>query len=131
VFEESLGLSREEAEALKDRCRNYLETYEFHMSREMYALAMFDLEQALQLYVKAKLLEEGVAYPRTHSIRRLLEILADVKGDDELMSLIRKYAIELRLLEEAYITSRYVAIEFRKDEVLKVKKAFDEVMNHV
>ena len=131
MFEESLGLSREEAEALKDRCRNYLETYEFHMSREMYALAMFDLEQALQLYVKAKLLEEGVAYPRTHSIRRLLEILADVKGDDELMSLIRKYAIELRLLEEAYITSRYVAIEFRKDEVLKVKKAFDEVMNHV
>ncbi|HDM44956.1 HEPN domain-containing protein [Candidatus Bathyarchaeota archaeon] len=124
-------MSREEAEALKDRCRNYLETYEFHMSREMYALAMFDLEQALQLYVKAKLLEEGVAYPRTHSIRRLLEILADVKGDDELMSLIRKYAIELRLLEEAYITSRYVAIEFRKDEVLKVKKAFDEVMNHV
>lgn len=124
-------MSREEAEALKDRCRNYLETYEFHMSREMYALAMFDLEQAFQLYVKAKLLEEGVAYPRTHSIRRLLEILADVKGDDELMSLIRKYAIELRLLEEAYITSRYVAIEFRKDEVLKVKKAFDEVMNHV
>ena len=124
-------MSREEAEALKDRCRNYLETYEFHMSREMYALAMFDLEQALQLYVKAKLLEEGVAYPRTHSIRRLLEILADVKGDDELMSLIRKYAIELRLLEEAYITSRYVAIEFRKDELLKVKKAFDEVMNHV
>jgi len=124
-------LSREEAEALKDRCRNYLETYEFHMSRGMYALAMFDLEQALQLYVKARLLEEGVAYPRTHSIRRLLEILADVKGDDELMSLIRKYAIELRLLEDAYITSRYVAIEFRKDEVLKVKKAFDEVMNHV
>ena len=94
-------MSREEAEALKDRCRNYLKTYEFHMSREMYALAMFDLEQTLQLYVKAKLLEEGVAYPRTHSIRRLLEILADVKGDDELMSLIRKYAIELRLLEEA------------------------------
>ena len=124
-------MSREEAEALKDRCRNYLETYEFHMSRGMYALAMFDLEQALQLYVKARLLEEGVAYPRTHSIRRLLEILADVKGDDELMSLIRKYAIELRLLEDAYITSRYVAIEFRKDEVLKVKKAFDEVMNHV
>jgi len=59
------------------------------------------------------------------------KFLADVKADDELMSLIRKYAIELRLLEEAYITSRYVAIEFRKDEVLKVKKAFDEVMNHV
>jgi len=123
-------LSREEAEALRNRCKDYMETYEFHMSRGMYALAMFDLEQALQLYVKARLLEEGVTYPRTHSIRRLLELLATVR-DDKLRSLIRKYAVELRLLEEAYIASRYVATEFRKDEVVKVKKAIDEVMGCV
>jgi len=123
-------LSREEAEALRNRCKDYMETYEFHMSRGMYALAMFDLEQALQLYVKARLLEEGVTYPRTHSIRRLLELLATVR-DDKLRSLIRKYAVELRLLEEAYIASRYVATEFRKDEVVKVKKAIDEVMSCV
>ena len=123
-------MSREEAEALRNRCKDYMETYEFHMSRGMYALAMFDLEQALQLYVKARLLEEGVTYPRTHSIRRLLELLATVR-DDKLRSLIRKYAVELRLLEEAYIASRYVATEFRKDEVVKVKKAIDEVMSCV
>ena len=123
-------MSREEAEALRNRCKDYMETYEFHMSRGMYALAMFDLEQALQLYVKARLLEEGVTYPRTHSIRRLLELLATVR-DDKLRSLIRKYAVELRLLEEAYIASRYVATEFRKDEVVKVKKAIDEVMGCV
>ena len=53
-------LSSEEAEALRRRSSEYMQTYEFHISRGMYALAMFDLEQALQLYVKARLLEEGV-----------------------------------------------------------------------
>jgi HEPN domain-containing protein len=96
----------------------------------MYALAIFDLEQALQLHVKARLLEEGVAYPRTHSIRRLLELLAGVKNDDRLREVVRKYAVELKLLEEAYISSRYVATEFSEEEVVRVKRAVEEVMEH-
>jgi HEPN domain-containing protein len=119
------------AESLRKRAREYIETYEFHLSHAIYALAVFDLEQALQLSVKASLLEEGVAYPRTHSIRRLLELLADVRNDEKLRGKIREYAVELRLLEEAYISSRYVATEFSEDEVLMVKKAFDEVIKHV
>ena len=124
-------MSKEVAESLRKRAREYIETYEFHLSHAIYALAVFDLEQALQLSVKASLLEEGVAYPRTHSIRRLLELLADVRNDEKLRGKIREYAVELRLLEEAYISSRYVATEFSEDEVLMVKKAFDEVIKHV
>jgi HEPN domain-containing protein len=97
----------------------------------MYALAMFDLEHALQLNVKASLMEEGVAYPRTHNIRRILEILADVRNDEGLKEVVRKYAVELRLLEESYISSRYVAVKFNEDEVMRVKRAFDEVMRYV
>jgi HEPN domain-containing protein len=124
-------LSGEEVNSLRRRSREYVQTYEFHLSREMYALAIFDLEQALQLNVKASLLEEGVAYPRTHSVRRLLELLADVRNDDKLRGIVREYAVELRLLEEAYISSRYVATDFREDEVIRVKRVFDEVMKYV
>jgi HEPN domain-containing protein len=124
-------LSSKEAESLRKRADEYLQTYEFHMSNRIYALAMFDLEQALQLHVKASLLEGGIAYPRTHSIRRLLEILADVRKDEELKNIVKEYAVELRLLEEAYISSRYAVTDFREDEVLRVKKAFDEVLKHV
>jgi HEPN domain-containing protein len=99
-------LSKEEAESLRKRSREYIQTYEFHLSHGMYALAMCDLEQALQLNVKASLMEEGVAYPRTHNIRRILEILADVRNDEGLKEVVRKYAVELRLLEESYISSR-------------------------
>jgi len=123
-------LSSEEAEALRRRSSEYMQTYEFHVSRGMYALAIFDLEQALQPHVKARLLEEGVAYPRTHSISRLLELLAGVKNDDRLREVVRKYAVELKLLEEAYISSRYVATEFSEEEVVRVKRAVEEVMEH-
>jgi HEPN domain-containing protein len=124
-------LSKEEAESLRKRSREYIQTYEFHLSHGMYALAMFDLEHALQLNVKASLMEEGVAYPRTHNIRRILEILADVRNDEGLKEVVRKYAVELRLLEESYISSRYVAVKFNEDEVMRVKRAFDEVMRYV
>ena len=124
-------MSSQEAEALRRRSSDYMQTFEFHMSRGMYALAIFDLEQAAQLYVKARLLEEGVAYPRTHSIRRLLELLAGVKGDERLKKVVKEYAVELKLLEEAYISSRYVASEFSEDEVTKVKRAVEEIMKYV
>jgi len=124
-------LSSEEAEALRRRSSDYMQTFDFHMSRGMYALAIFDLEQAAQLYVKARLLEEGVAYPRTHSIRRLLELLAGIKGDERLKKVVKEYAVELKLLEEAYISSRYVASEFSEDEVTKVKRAVEEILKYV
>jgi len=123
-------LSSEEADALRKRSSDYMQTFEFHMSRGMYALAIFDLEQAAQLYVKARLLEEGVAYPRTHSIRRLLELLASVKDDERLKKVIKEYAVELKLLEEAYISSRYVASDFSEDEVIEVKKVVEEIMRY-
>lgn len=124
-------MSRLEAEALRKRFWEYMKTYEFHISNGMYALAVSDLEQALQLYVKAKLLDEGIAYPKTHSVRTLLELLAKVRRDNMLMELIERYSVELKLLEEAYISSRYVATEFRLNEVLRVKKALDELLKHV
>ena len=124
-------MSSKEAESLRKRAREYLQTYEFHLSNRIYALAMFDLEQALQLSVKASLLEEGIAYPRTHNIRRLLELLADVRKDEVLRNTVKEYVVELRLLEETYISSRYVVTEYSEDEVLRVKKAFDEVLRHV
>jgi len=132
VFQWGFYMSRLEAEALRKRLFwEYMKTYEFHISNGMYALAVSDLEQALQLYVKAKLLDEGIAYPKTHSVRTLLELLAKVRRDNMLMELIERYSVELKLLEEAYISSRYVATEFRLNEVLRVKKALDELLKHV
>ncbi len=101
-------MNSKEVESLRKRSREYLQIHEFHLSNGTYALAILDLEQALQLSVKAGLLDEGIAYPRTHNIRRLLELLADVRKNEVLRNTVKEYVVELRLLEEAYISSRYV-----------------------
>lgn len=109
----------------------FYDTALMQIERGFYSLAAFSLEQSLQLFLKAQLLKHGCGYPRTHDVRRLLELLAEVSGRSELRELVSKHLLELASLEDAYITSRYVLREFRKEEVLKLKRAVDEVMRTV
>jgi len=76
-------LSRKDEERnLLRRTERFIETAEYQLSRGFYDLAVFSLEQALQLFLKAKLLANGVDYPRTHSVRALLEALMEVSQED-------------------------------------------------
>ena len=122
---------REEYEYLLRRSRQFFETAEIQLERGFYDLAAFSLEQSLQLFLKAALLKFGLEYPRTHSVRRLLELLHEVTGREEVRKIIREYILELGLLEDAYIASRYVIRDYGRDEVLKLKRAVQEVMNAV
>ena len=87
-----------------------------------YDLALVYLEQALQLFLKAKALEKYGKFPKTHNLRLLLEIL-DLK-------LSKEDILVLDLLEDAYIAGRYLEKEYSKEECEKalefVKKIFDK-----
>jgi len=125
---------REEVEHLIERSRRFLETAEYQIDRGFYDLAAFSLEQALQLFLKSKLLENGVDYPRTHSVRTLLEILQRVVSEDKkkvIRDALSEYLLELGILEDAYITSRYVMREFREEEVRRLLQVVKEVMRAV
>jgi HEPN domain-containing protein len=125
---------KEEGKRLFKRSRDFLETAEYQTSRGFYDLAVFSLEQALQLFLKARVLAEGVDYPRTHSVRTLLEILSELVPEDKkstIKSVLENYLLELGMLEDAYITSRYVMREFTKQEVGKLTRAVKEMMENV
>jgi len=128
-------MTREEEEKrLLKRSRDFLETAEYQTSRGFYDLATFSLEQALQLFLKAKVLAEGVDYPRTHSVRALLEILSGVVPENRgstVKGVLESYLLELGVLEDAYITSRYVMREFTRQEVEKLTRAVKEMMRSV
>ena len=116
---------------LVERSRRFYETALVQIDRRFYDLAAFSLEQALQLFLKALLLRLGVDYPRTHSVRRLLELIHQISGRQEVGELLRRLVLELALLEDAYVTSRYVPRDFSKEEVMSLKDAVDEVMRVV
>lgn len=85
----------------------------------------------LQLYLKAYLLKLGVDFPRTHSVRRLLELIHEVTSKDEVKELLRKFSVELGSLEDAYITSRYVVRDYSPEEVERLKGVVEAVKNVV
>lgn len=121
----------EEVEYLFERSRRFYETAKMQIERGFYDLAVFSLEQSLQLYLRASLLKLGVEFPRTHSVKRLLELLYGVTGDKRVQEMLQRYGLELGVLVDAYITSRYVAREYTYDEVMRVKQVIEEVMGLV
>jgi len=67
-------------------------------------------------------------------VRTLLEILQRVVSDDQkkvIRDVLNEYLLELGILEDAYITSRYVMREFREEEVKRLLQVVKEVMRAV
>jgi len=125
---------RDEVEYLLKRSGEFQDTAQYQTDSGFYNLAAFSLEQSLQLFLKAKLLENGVDYPRPHSVRILIEMLDKVIEEKHKIitkNFIDKYLLELGMLEDAYISSRYIIREFRKKEVEKLKKAVEAVIKNV
>ncbi|NAZ27339.1 MAG: HEPN domain-containing protein [Thermogladius sp.] len=121
----------EEYEYLLERSRRFLATAELQIDKGFYDLALFSLEQALQLYLKAVVLRLGVDYPRTHSVRKLLELVYKLTGSDEVEKFFSNYAIELGVLEDAFITSRYIPREYTKEEAKRLLGVVREVIEVV
>jgi HEPN domain-containing protein len=126
------GLGRvEEFEVLLRRSESFYVTALLQAERGMYDLAVFSLEQSLQLFLKAALLKEGVEFPRTHGVRRLLSILAELTGCDEIKQLLTSYSLELGILEDAYIVSRYFPRSYTGEEFERLRAAVERVRSVV
>jgi len=101
------------------------------LKRDDYDLAMFHIEQACQLIVKAKLLDLTGYFEKTHSLRKLLGDLSSVLKEGEIEKFVNENWNTLRNLEFAYIASRYLPEEFKRDEVeeaLRVYKKLWEIL---
>lgn len=95
-------------------------------------LSAFSLEQTLQLFLKAKLLAESIEYPRTRSVRAFGDFrFVTENRRDIVKSVLEKYMLELSVLEDASITSRYVMRNFTRNEVERLVKAVKELMKNV
>lgn len=122
----------DEIRKLKERSRKFKDAAEFHFSRGDYDLAAFNLEQSLQLLLKAKLLEGGVEFPKIHGLRRLFLMLGEsIDKLEKFKKFEARYSLEFASLEDAYITARYFPREFKKEELERLKKFVEEVEKFV
>ena len=115
-------MSFEEAEVIRRRAEAFLKNAEYLIKIGEWDIAVFNLEQYCQLILKYKLLIKTGAYPRTHSIRRLIREL--IKLYPRLQSLIEDESMlhYVARLEEAYITSRYTPYSYEEKEARSLYK---------
>ncbi|HHT9121008.1 MAG TPA: HEPN domain-containing protein [Candidatus Hypogeohydataceae bacterium YC41] len=108
---------------LKKRAEEFLKGAKFYLEEGNYNLAAFNLEQVAQLYLKYYLFLKLRDYPKTHSLEELLGGLAKVYSDKrlEIEKILRKDASVIGDLEQAYLTSRYLPVEFSKNRVEKMQ----------
>ena len=122
---------KREIEILLKRAEGFVKDALEDLKRDDYDLAMFHIEQACQLIVKAKLLDLTGYFEKTHSLRKLLGDLSSVLKEGGIEKFVNENWNTLRNLEFACIASRYLPEEFKRDEVeeaLRVYKKLWEIL---
>lgn len=112
-------------EKMKERGKYFYQVALFDEKNNKWELALFHLEQSLQLLIKSKLLAEIGDFPKTHSLRELTKILIKILPKSK--KIIKENLGCLDILEDAYIASRYLLAEYGKEELKKCKNFVKEM----
>ena len=114
---------------LKNNSIDFFKEGERNLNEGKYNLAMFHLEQALQLGLKYKLYELTGTYDKTHDIIILLNKVIELTKDNKLKEIIDKEYVTLELIKQAYISSRYLPFTYDKKSVEKVYQVVKNILN--
>jgi len=126
-------LSGEYVKRLKKRSESFLREAVTTIDKD---LAMFFIEQAAQIYIKATYYELFGEKIRGHNIRNLLGTLLETlkqhgynKESEKIKSFVNQYREELILAEEAYIESRYGETCYSEEDVNKLLETSKKLIN--
>ncbi|RLF19261.1 MAG: DNA-binding protein [Thermoprotei archaeon] len=124
---------KEDVDLLRKRALSMLRASKYHFKEGDYDLAAFLAEQAVQLYLKYKIFDLTGEIPRTHIIRQLFGVLAQLLANKR--NIIQKFIKENRSLiirlEEAYTSSRYLLRKYEKDETKELVDFAEKVIKFV
>ncbi|MDI6591650.1 MAG: HEPN domain-containing protein [Patescibacteria group bacterium] len=106
------------ANFLKEKADAFFEDANYDISRKKWFLAAFHLHQACQLYLKYYLFLKLRRYPKVHSLEELLKGIGKVYSKQkEIENVLEKKASTIGDLDQAYLTSRYLPVEFSEQRI--------------
>ncbi|MEB3778777.1 MAG: HEPN domain-containing protein [Desulfurococcales archaeon] len=105
------------------RAKHFLKASEFDVSEERYDIALFHLEQAVQLAIKVYLLRELGDFPRIRSLYDLIE----VAGNECLKGLAEEQWYVIDILDDAYTGSRYFIRRYGEKEYKAARQFVERV----
>jgi HEPN domain-containing protein len=114
---------------LKNNSIDFFKEGERNLNVGKYNLAMFHLEQALQLGLKYKLYELTGTYDKTHDIIILLNKIIELTKNNKLKEIVDNEYITLELIKQAYISSRYLPFTYDKKSAEKAYQVVKNILN--
>jgi len=103
------------ADFLKNKAQIFFESGGEQIPKKRYFLAAFSFEQAAQLYIKYCLFIKLKDFPKIHEIDELLkEIGKAYNKKKQIDNFLKENASVIGDLKQAYITSRYMPIDFNQ-----------------
>ncbi|MFA4699999.1 HEPN domain-containing protein [Pyrococcus kukulkanii] len=102
------------------------------MKQGYYDIAAFNFEQAVQLRLKAILLELTGDVLKTHSIRTLLDAIGEALGRrEEVRKFIREHRNDIKALEDTYVETRYEAVVYKDYDAEAIRKSAKLILDFV
>jgi len=110
-------------EEMVARAKHFLNVSEYDVSAGRYDIALFHLEQSVQLALKAYLLKAFGDFPKIHSLKDLI----DLSENNCLKKLAEDLWYIIDILEDAYIGARYLIRRYSEKEYRESLKFVQEV----
>lgn len=117
-----------EFEIFKERAQEFIFNAKNSAKRKKYDVAIFNLEQAVQLFLKYLLGKKLGDFPKTHSIIFLLREIGKAYSKEKFVEIFIKENISnLEFLESAYINTRYLPHYWSKEHWKEVLSFFNKI----
>lgn len=115
---------------LKQKAKDFFENGREAIQKKRYFLAAFSFEQAAQLYLKYCLFLKIKDFPKVHQLDILLKEVGKVyEIKKEVEKFLKENASVIGDLNQAYLTSRYLPVEFNLYQVEKMREFVENLVN--
>jgi len=102
---------------LKERAREFFEEAKELFNKKRYNLSAFNLEQAIQLFLKYLIGKKLGDWPKTHYLSELIHDLVRVYQSKKILKFYRENELFFENLESAYFISRYFPKKFSENSL--------------
>ncbi|MGC8665037.1 MAG: HEPN domain-containing protein [Nitrososphaeria archaeon] len=117
------------AEYLRNNAIDFLEEAEENIKKGKFNIAVFNLEMSLQLALRYELYQQTGSFQKTHDLKKLLSQIIDLTGNKELVEILKNESVTLDLIEQAYISARYLPVQYSKDAAQRADLTVRRILN--
>lgn len=102
---------------LKERAKEFWERGFEDLEKKRFNLAAFDIEQAIQLFIKYLIGIKIGEWSKTHYFSNLIKELYTAYQREEIIKFFKENEVFFSDLEDAYFTSRYLPKTFSENHI--------------